>query len=233
MTIVSHRHRFIFVRTRKTASTSLEIELSRHVGSDDVVTSFCARDEELRRRAGGHGPQNHLEPGGEYNLPIPTPPGPCRGVRFYNHMPAARIRILVGPQIWDEYFTFCFERNPWDKVVSLYFHRYRSQPRPPLRDFVVDGEARDAFNFPLYHNGERQLVDLVARYEDMTTEVAFLFQRIGLPRPGRLPSAKSQFRTGDSSSLMDPSTAALVAIEFREEIDFAGYSPPAWLDPAF
>jgi len=36
--IASHRHRFVFVKTRKTAGTSLEIALSRHCGPDDVVT---------------------------------------------------------------------------------------------------------------------------------------------------------------------------------------------------
>ena len=42
-TIISHRHRFIFVRTHKTASTSVEIALSRICGPEDVITPFPDR----------------------------------------------------------------------------------------------------------------------------------------------------------------------------------------------
>ena len=34
--IASHAHRFVFVKTRKTAGTSLEIALSRHCGPSDA-----------------------------------------------------------------------------------------------------------------------------------------------------------------------------------------------------
>ena len=56
--IASHAHRFVFVKTRKTAGTSLEIALSRHCGPDDIVTRISPEDEELRAAAGGVGPQN-------------------------------------------------------------------------------------------------------------------------------------------------------------------------------
>jgi hypothetical protein len=229
--IISHRHRFIFVRTRKTASTSLEIELSRHVGADDVVTSLCARDEHLRRQAGGHGPQNHLAPGTQSDQPYPTPPGPGPGVLFYNHMPAAQIRHIVGARVWDDYFTFCFERNPWDKVVSLYFHRHRTEPRPPLSAFVTGGEATVAVNFPLYHDGERLLVDVVARYEDMRAALDTIFRRIGIAPPQRLPHAKTQFRKDTGADLMDEPTADRIAVIFQREIELGGFRRPAWLRP--
>ena len=72
--IASHRHRFVFVKTRKPAGTSLEIALSRHCGPEDVITPISAADERLRRELGGTGPQNHL-----------TDP------QAYNHMRARRV----------------------------------------------------------------------------------------------------------------------------------------------
>ena len=54
--IVSHRHRYIFVRTRKTAGTSVEIALSKFCGPDDVITRDA--DDALRRELGYPGPQN-------------------------------------------------------------------------------------------------------------------------------------------------------------------------------
>jgi hypothetical protein len=46
--IISHKHRFIYIKTRKTASTSLEIALSAFCGPDDILTKFSDADEVIR-----------------------------------------------------------------------------------------------------------------------------------------------------------------------------------------
>ena len=43
--IASHQHRFIFLKTRKTAGTSVEIALSKVCGPDDVITEISPEDE--------------------------------------------------------------------------------------------------------------------------------------------------------------------------------------------
>ena len=56
--IVSHQHRFVFVKTRKTAGTSIEIALAQHCGPDDIITPIDEVDEQIRRNLGHRGPQN-------------------------------------------------------------------------------------------------------------------------------------------------------------------------------
>jgi hypothetical protein len=36
--IISHKHRFVFIKTRKTASSSIEVALSEVCGPDDIIT---------------------------------------------------------------------------------------------------------------------------------------------------------------------------------------------------
>ena len=60
--IASHQHRFIFLKTRKTAGTSVEIALSKVCGPDDIITEISPEDEELRQAAGGRPPQNFQSP---------------------------------------------------------------------------------------------------------------------------------------------------------------------------
>src|ERR1041384_7251671 len=115
--IVSHKHRFIFIKTVKTAGTSIEVFLSRHCAREDVLTPIDPPVE-------GHVPRNYE--GFAYPaLDVLKPPfGPLsdlwhpfrRRKRFYHHMPARVIQKRVSPEIWKNYFKFCVERNPWDKV---------------------------------------------------------------------------------------------------------------------
>lgn len=51
--IVSKKYGFIFLKTRKTAGTSIEIALSRATARDDIITRISADDEILRQKWGG------------------------------------------------------------------------------------------------------------------------------------------------------------------------------------
>src|SRR5690606_26936894 len=106
--IISHKHRFIFIKTEKTAGTSIELALSALCGPDDVITPVSPKDELLR---GQRGPQN-------YRIQQTSLLTRLLGIKsVYNissHVGASEIVRLFGKDIWNQYFKFCFERNPWD-----------------------------------------------------------------------------------------------------------------------
>lgn len=194
--IISHKHKFIFVRTRKTAGTSTELALSQLLDDEDIITPFCPRDEKLRIELKAKGPQNYLEKWSRYRLKdiyLLVARGE-RKMRFYNHIPAEAIRRLVGSKLWQSYYKFCFERNPWDKVISLYYHRFKSEPRPPLYEFIRSRQCAAAFNFGLYTSNEEIILDHIGRYENLEYEFNFICRKLGLPTVPSLPRAKSQFR---------------------------------------
>ena len=57
--IVSHAHRFIFIKTQKTAGTAMEVALSAICGPDDIITPIQTWIEGERREHAGRGPQNY------------------------------------------------------------------------------------------------------------------------------------------------------------------------------
>jgi hypothetical protein len=169
--IISHRHRFIFVKTLKTAGTSIEVFLSQHCGPDDVATPILPHVEP-------HRPRNYDG--------------------FFNHIPAAAIRDRVGPDIWRTYFKFCVERNPWDKTLS-YYHMANAREGGELSFEQYLRRNDFPLNFPKYTEpGEpnRVVVDRVLRYERLADDLRDVFCGLGIPFDGSLGvTAKSEYRT--------------------------------------
>ena len=243
--IVSHKHRFIFLKTKKTAGTSVEVFLSGIAGPDAIVTPEDPQEP-------GHVPRN-FRGGWNYNfLPamLADPGFPGSFLRhprgrlglyrhYWNHMPAWLARAKLGEEVWNGYFKFCFERNPWDKVISLYwwymrengwFERTTSKP-PSLEEFMLDRRGLESSDWHLYAIDEEIAVDEVGRYENLTGDLGSILDKIGVTAEVELPRAKSSYRKRDAERL-SRETAERIGQLFHREIEAFGYEcPPELLTP--
>lgn len=228
--IISHEHRFIFLKTTKTAGTSIEIALSRFCGPQDVITPISPEDEALRTNLGFRGPQNYLAPIWEYRVRdlrrVLAGKGPK--LRFYNHMPAEEVRERVGLEVWESYLKFCVARNPWDRAISLYYWWHQSsQRRPSLSDFLQSKAPRKLMEkgWLLYTISGEIAVDKVCRYEDLESDLEEVRGRLGLSQPLELPAAKSSYRArrGDYRNSYGDVEREIVRRAFHPEIVALGY----------
>ena len=109
MVLVCHDKQFIFMKTRKTASTSVEMYFERFCLPEGEVTGREAVTQTISDR-GIVGSRT-------------------RGCRdddvWYNHMDARRVHDLLGTPIWDSYFKFTTLRNPYTKLLSSYLYHSR------------------------------------------------------------------------------------------------------------
>ncbi len=225
--IISHRHKYIYFKTRKTASTSLEIALSKYAGPEDVITDISPEDEKMRADLGYRGMQNFHLPLRSYDRKAWKELLLHRKTQKYtNHTPAKKIQRHVPPEIWNSYFKFTLERNPYDKAVSAYFWRTRDMdPKPSIREFLATVEKKRIANFEIYSIKGQVVADYVGRYETLAESIEEIRLRIGLPEPLQMPQAKSQFRSDTRSyrELLGPDERAMVENLCREEIETFGY----------
>ena len=223
--IVSHRHRFIFIKTRKTASTSIEIALSQFCGPEDIITPIHPDDEAIRRSLEYPGPQNFLMPPSSYARSdwlrfIAS----GRRKRFVNHASAAYVESHVPSQVWRDYFTFSVERDPFDKAVSRYFWSTRD-PRPSINEFLHNVPASVLSNWHLYTRNDHIHVDALVRFEHLDDDLRLIAERLSLPHELRLPRAKSGYRRDRRhySCLLDSQARARVETVCAKEIAAFGY----------
>jgi hypothetical protein len=227
--IVSHRHKFIFLKTEKTAGSSIEIGLSRFCGPQDIITPIRQPEDEVLRRALGYpGPQNcRASFRASRRLGVRRFIAARGRVAYRNHMPAARARLLLGRAIWDSYFKFAVERNPWDKVVSAYFYynRDRVQPWPSLSEWVSETEQWYRLGWDVYAIAGRVVVDRVLHYERLGSELGEVAEHLGFPDEIALPTAKAGYRTDRRpyQEFFDDALRRQVEAAYGREIALMGY----------
>jgi hypothetical protein len=227
--IISHKYKFIFLKTNKTAGTSIEIALSGACGADDIISPVSPADEKTRLDLGYRGPQHYLASAREYGIGdvLKLVVTGRKKKRFYAHMPARKIKPLVAEQVWSDYYKFCFERNPWDRVISLYYWRCKSEPRPSITSFIDSGELQrlKQKGRDLYTIDGQIAVDEVCRFEDIPAELESIRARLGITEKLELHQAKSNFRIDKRSyrEILDTQQQARIADIFNEEISLMGY----------
>ena len=226
--IISHKYKFIFIKTAKTAGTSIEVFLSQQCGPMDIVTPIAPP-------IAGHKPRNYqgfINPIPEI-LERPHKLLPAlwhtfnSREKFYNHMPASLVQKRVPSRVWNSYFKFCVERNPWDKVLSHYhMHAAREGGSLSLDEYLARGR------FPINHfrytdrSGAKIIVDRVLRYENLLAELSEVFSQLDIPFHGTLGiKAKSEYRTDRTPYRMvfNDEQRRIVENAFAKEIELHGY----------
>ena len=180
--IISHKHKLIFIKTFKTAGTSLEVFLSPHCGEDDVLAPIFS----------------HIEPHVARNYQGYFNPFPqlwhCMGrrarrilreliqrKRFYGHINGQVSRDRIPAAIWNSYFRFCVERNPWEKALSYcHMKNYRAGGKLTLEQYFARGKFRT--NFEKYTDNKGCLLaDEVIWYEELAAGLGRFLKGWALP----------------------------------------------------
>lgn len=160
--IISHDYKFIFIKTRKTAGSSIEKVLLDNLQETDYIFS-------------GMPPENMdpvgIESGHEH-----------KGCYFIKEK---------FPKEWKNYFKFTIERNSWDKVVSLYYYRKKVKPKQVKNGFenFVKSEKRCFLNdWNLYTEDDNLVVDKIIDYNCLNQEFSNICNFLSIPYNNELSS---------------------------------------------
>jgi hypothetical protein len=204
--LVSHLKKFIFIKTIKTASTSVEMYFQRWCLHDP--TQFVDEvTDEIISTAGiiGYRGWNHREH------------------QWYNHITASQLKELVGAETWKNYYKFTTVRNPYERAVSLFYwlvaHNRITCPSVDTKQRFVWFLKRSnefASDTVRYVIDNEYCHDGIIRYEHLHDDTEKICQRLGVEwNPQWLGKYKSDAR---------PSYATIESILNSESIEFINRS---------
>lgn len=190
--LVSHRHRFIYLKTRKTAGTSVEIYFEPFCWNPAIpFVEQHQRDEEVT----------------EWGI-IGSRGMPVEGRTWINHLPASGIRELIGEEIFNRYYKFCVIRNPFDKAVSGFWFWATPEKRLALKNapfsFVRQSFERWTSRRAMptdrivYTIDGTPVANRYIRHESLAADMETVCHDLGVPwEPERLKRYKSDTRLRD------------------------------------
>ncbi len=231
--IISHSHKFIFIKSFKTAGTSIDSTLSTFCSGDDIVTPM--NDFSHNRNEKGEFIHKSMNAEAFIKLNLPN----------LQHVEAQIIKDMVEPEVWENYFKFSIARNPWDRAISYFYWYTRNNPKlKPQKKFYnylgvpFDelGQLRKLFaefiknttlpsNDPFYIIDDKLCVDAVIRYENLLEDYAEICDKLDLPS-SELPRLKGGIRDKayHYSEFYDEQTKEIVANMHKNDIRFFNYS---------
>jgi hypothetical protein len=171
--IINHKYKFIFIKSFKTAGTSLEIALSKFCSIKDVITNIVSEDETLRKKLKYTGPQNNTG--------------------MEEHMSASEIKSKLKSDIFENYCKFVVVRNPFDQILSAFYWHNESKKNEKKFIFLkkksldfdefFERKAKHIFEDEIdrYTENGKVIIDKFIRYENLKKDLSELSDLINFP----------------------------------------------------
>ena len=211
--IVSHKHKFIFLKTRKTAGTSIQIALSGICDIEsDIITGSNIKD----------GIVDESNSAG-WNMD--------KFITNHPHPPIQDVKNVVTE--WNDYFKFAFVRNPYEIVVSRYHWDIKGKGNQStsingfkewIKGYCIEGGTYWQDEQWRYISIDKNTaVDYIGRYETLNEDFDHICEVLNITTD-ELGFQKSGYRDKTHySKYYDENSISLVQQYFAKDLSLFGY----------
>ena len=141
-----------------------------------------------------------------------------------SHLTVKEIIKIIGQDEFDSAFKFAAVRNPWDKVLSHYKYRVKTNQtslgtnKIPFKDWVK--QTYGAEKNPYYYDQHKIQIDDVMTFEALNEEFARISSKLKIS--ATLPHLNSTGKV-DYRTFYDDETRQIVEKWFADDIAYFGY----------
>ena len=201
--LISHKHKFITIDIPKTGTTSVNCSLIPLLGNDDIFS---------------------FPPKQQYNLK-------CIANSISDlHRHSRYAEVITRFPECNQYFTFCFFRNPWERIISFYewlngdktrkgFIRYKGLS---LKDLIISETTALKPQVNWIKNNLNSFGCIsVFKYENLQQDFNIVCDKIGIPQQ-QLPHKNKSIHK-HYTEYYDDETRQIVAERYAKDIEMFNY----------
>ena len=208
MVLISHKYKFIYIKNKKVAGSSVESFFGKYCIDPKKVYNYNDAISE------------HID---EFGILGSRTKGTKKKDKWRNHKNAKAIRNDLGKEKFDEYLKFCVIRNPYDKMVSRY---YCNQSKLSFKEFVKKNHNN---NLNIHSINGKSVCDYFIRYEYLEEDIKKLCNKLNIDSYdlSLLPKHKSTQRKNKNHwrEDYDDETKEIVYNKHKKEFELFGYDP--------
>lgn len=210
MVLVSNVKKFIYLKNKKVAGTSVEAYFEKYcLDPNKPYNQTHSIDETVSK----YGIVGFRESGKQLG-------------NFSNHMNLSELQAKIGSNIVDNFFKFCVVRNPYDKMVSFYFFEKKRNPNFNL-SFKEFCKKKDCFNLNRVKINGIIKCNYFIKFENLLEDLEIVCNKLSIPfDKNLLPTYKSKCRNEKKNyqEYYDEETKQIVYTKHKEEFDLFNYT---------
>jgi hypothetical protein len=209
--LVSFSQGIAFVKTKKTASTSLEASLESTLFDEKpgfykklriYRNGFVAAlgQGDFKRKFDVHG-ANRTNLNQCVSLALRHRLPWQALVRLRDHSSAQELLTAIGNRRYRDFVKVTSVRNPFDLMISLFYWNTRHlAERPSFNDWVLT-QRRPKINEALIRSLDPSWK--IIRFEHLDSDLDKLYEELGLQPRSLVPKTKSEFRPSETKAYRD------------------------------
>ncbi len=211
--MISHKHKCIFVEVPKTGSTSIRTILGFPPRPHLNICQIRSNLQTFGRFYGNRMSELFLS--------------------LYLMLPQKN-RTQIGEKLFESYYKFGFVRNPWDRVVSLYFRKEGLQMKDTMtfEEFVEWIKySSSTCIYPVPHTNQLDwlidphgnvVVDFIGRFENLQNDWKTISKKLGIEQELTHKNMNTK-RTGSYTDFYTEKTKNIIGEKFKIDIEYFGY----------
>lgn len=206
MVLISFEKKFIYIKTMKTAGSSVE----------SFFGMFCCDDKKNYKYSDKT--KSNISNNGIIGFRLFKD-----GSKWEPHLKAHKILEYIGREKFNSYIKFCVIRNPFDYLVSLYEYQNRhDKNKISFKKFIFQNKLN---NWDLYNIDNKPVCDFYIRYENLEEDVRKLLKLLKIEDYNvEIPKHKSGIRKNKNyKDYYDLETRKYVENLFKNELSYHNY----------
>lgn len=202
MVLVSHHYKFIYIKNKKVAGSSIESYFGK----------FCI--DPKKEYHYNDSIEQHID---SFGIIGSRGSGYRSNDKWINHKSARDIKRDLGDAKFNQYLKFCVVRNPYDKMVSKY---HWEKSKLSFKEFVKTTHVN---NLNIHSINGKSVCNFFIRFEHLEQDVKTLCEKLGISTIQSLPNHKKTLGRKHWSEYYDDETREIVYNNHEQEFKLFGY----------